>query len=146
MKSEIERSPIEISTVALANKIKPNTLEKQYKHVLSSFNQFKKTNEKEIQEEAFVFEENFGDDMAIDETALHHGELYTIVLNKKAKGKKGSLAAIIKGTKSSIIARAITQKVPFKKLVAIKEITLDLAGSMDWIVRGNSSERITYLR
>jgi len=32
--------------------------------------------------------------MAIDETGLIGGELYTIVINKKAKGKKGTPAAI----------------------------------------------------
>lgn len=73
--------------------------------------------------------------MAIDETGLIDGELYTIVINKKAKGKKGALAAIIKGTKSSIITRAIADKVPFEKLVGVKEITLDLANSMDWTAR-----------
>jgi transposase len=135
LKEEIERNPIEVSTVALANKLKANTLEKQYKNVLSDYHQFRKKREKEIEEEAFVFSENFGEDMAIDETGLIDGELYTIVINKKAKGKKGALAAIIKGTKSSIITRAITDKVPFEKLVKIKEITLDLANSMDWTAR-----------
>lgn len=135
MKEEIERSPVEISTVALSNKLKPNTLEKQYKNVLSEYHEFKRKNEKAIEEESYVFPENFGEDMAIDETGLVNGELYTIVINKKAKGKKGALAAIIKGTKSSIITRAITDKVPFAKLMNVKEITLDLAGSMDWIAR-----------
>ena len=135
LKEEIERSPIEISTVAIANKLKPNTLEKQYKNILSDYHQFKTKNAKEIEEESFVFKENFGEDMAIDETALIDGELYTIVINKKAKGKKGTLAAIIKGTKSSIITRAISDKVPFEKLVKIKEMTLDLSNSMDWTVR-----------
>lgn len=110
-------------------------MEKQYKNVLSEYQQFKEKKEKEIEEETFVFSENFGEDMAIDETGLIEGELYTIVINKKAKGKKGALAAIIKGTKSSIITRAITDKVPYEKLVKIKEITLDLANSMDWTAR-----------
>jgi transposase len=135
LKEEIERSPIEISTVAIANKLRPNTLEKQYKNVLSSYEEFKKQREKEIEEESFVFAENFGEDMAIDETELIDGDLYTIVINKKAKGKKGTLAAIIKGTKSSIITRAISDKVPFEKLVKIKEMTLDLSNSMDFTVR-----------
>lgn len=135
MKEEIERNPIEISTVAISNKLKPNTLEKQYKNVLSEYHQFREKREKEIEEEAFVFPENFGEDMAIDETGLIDGELYTIVINKKAKGKKGALAAIIKGTKSSIITRAITDKVSFEKLVKIKEMTLDLSNSMDWTAR-----------
>lgn len=135
MKEEIERSPIEISTVAISNKLKPNTLEKQYKNVLSGYQEFKKKREKEIEEESFVMPENFGEDMAIDETGLIDGELYTIVINKKGKGKKGTLAAIIKGTKSSIITRAIQTKVPFEKLVKIKEMTLDLSNSMDWTAR-----------
>jgi transposase len=103
--------------------------------VLSSYREFKKKKSKEIEEESFVFPENFGENMAIDETGLIDGELYTIVINKKAKGKKGALAAIIKGTKSSIITRAITDKVGFEKLVNIKEITLDLSNSMDWTAR-----------
>lgn len=85
--------------------------------------------------ESFVFPENFGPNMAIDETGLVNGELYTIVLNKDARGRKGSIAALIKGTKGKDIANAITEEVPFSKRMKIKEITLDLANSMDWIVR-----------
>lgn len=110
-------------------------MEKQYKNVLSNYPQFREKKEKEIEAEAFVFPENFGPDMAIDETGLIDGELYTIVINKSARGKKGALAAIIKGTKSSVITGAITDKVPYEKLVKIKEITLDLSNSMDWTVR-----------
>ena len=35
----------------------------------------------------------------MDETSLSQGELYTIVTNKSAKGKKGALVAMIKGIK-----------------------------------------------
>lgn len=73
--------------------------------------------------------------MAIDETGLVNGELYTIVLNKDARGRKGSIAALIKGTKGKDIADAITNAVPFSTRMKIKEITLDMANSMDWIVR-----------
>lgn len=87
------------------------------------------------EKESFLFPENFGPNMAIDETGLVNGELYTIVLNKDARGRKGSIAALIKGTKGKDIANAITEEVPFSKRMKIKEITLDLANSMDWIVR-----------
>lgn len=33
------------------------------------------------------------------ETCSSQGELYTIITNKAAKGKKGSLVAMIKGTR-----------------------------------------------
>ncbi len=87
------------------------------------------------EKESFVFPENFGPNMAIDETGLVNGELYTIVLNKDARGRKGSIAALIKGTKGKDIANAITEEVSFLKRMKIKEITLDLANNMDWIVR-----------
>jgi len=73
--------------------------------------------------------------MAIDETGLINGELYTVLLNKNARGKKGSIAAIIKGTKASIVTEAINSKVSFSKRMEIKEITLDFSNSMDWIAR-----------
>ena len=71
--------------------------------------------------------------MNIDETSLHNGELYTIITNKDAKGKKGILAAIIKGTKSSLVSQGICNQLSAKELFSVKEITLDLANSMDWI-------------
>jgi len=46
-----------------------------------------------------LFEENIGLYLSIDETSLSQGELYTVITNKEAKGKKGTLVAMIKGTK-----------------------------------------------
>ena len=44
--------------------------------------------------------QNIGTHLAIDEVTLSQGELYTIVTNKKAKDKRGSLVAIVAGTKT----------------------------------------------
>lgn len=107
-------------------------MEKQYKHKLSSFNEWKD----EVNEDALVYPENFGRNMSIDETALHNGELYTVITNKEAHGKKGALAALIKGTKNSVVSKAL-EKVPVSKRMEVKEITADLANSMDWICRSN---------
>ena len=38
--------------------------------------------------------------LSIDETRLSQSELYTILTNKSAKGRKGALIAMIKGTES----------------------------------------------
>lgn len=72
--------------------------------------------------------------MSIDEVALAGGELYTVITNKDRKGRKGCLAAIIKGTSSAKVGVAL-DKVPVQKRYAVKEITMDLANSMDWICR-----------
>lgn len=73
--------------------------------------------------------------MAIDETGLINGEAYTFLINKEAKGKKGCIAAMIKGTKSKVISHAILNKVDYQTLANIEEITLDLSQSMEWIAR-----------
>lgn len=75
-----------------------------------------------------------GTHLAIDEVALSQGELYTIVTNKKAKGKKGSLVAIIAGTKTEKVIEQVS-KIDSKKRQAVIEITLDMANSMKLIAR-----------
>jgi len=47
-----------------------------------------------------LFPDNMGKHLSIDQTAFSNGELYTIVTNKKAKGKKGALVAMVNGTKA----------------------------------------------
>jgi len=79
-----------------------------------------------------IFPENIGERLSIDETSVSNGELYTIITNKKAKGRKGALVAIIHGTKSSKII-PILKKIPLEKRKTVKEITLDMAGSMELI-------------
>jgi transposase len=133
LKDEIEREPVEISRIAKIYRLEPNTLEKQYKNHLSVFLEFKKWYKDSLEKEAFVFSKNFGTDMAIDETGLVNGDLYTFLINKDAKGKKGAIAAMIKGTKSKVIVDAIMNKVGLTQLKEIKEITMDLSNSMDWI-------------
>jgi transposase len=81
-----------------------------------------------------VFENNLGPRLSIDETALSRGELYTIVTNKEAKGKKGTLVAIIKGTKSDQVIPMI-RTMSKRKRNKVEEITLDLAGNMGLIAK-----------
>lgn len=85
-------------------------------------------------EDWLLFPKNIGLHLSIDETSLSNGELYTIVTNKAAKGKKGSLIAIIKGAKASVVSE-ILMKIPMKERLKVEIITLDMANSMDWIVR-----------
>ena len=81
-----------------------------------------------------VFPENIGKHLSIDETALSNGELYTIVTNKKAKGKKGAIVAMVKGTKAEIIIK-ILSKIPVRKRNKVEEVTLDMAANMRLIVK-----------
>lgn len=81
-----------------------------------------------------MFAENLGSHLSLDETAFSNGDLYTILTNKKAKGKKGAIVAMVKGTKAETVIK-ILHKIPLKQRHKVKEITLDMAGSMGLIVR-----------
>jgi len=64
-------------------------------------------NQKEHAESYLLFPENMGEYLSIDEVSLSQGELYTFVTNKNGKGKKGTLVASIKGTKSKDIVNIL---------------------------------------
>lgn len=106
-------------------------LQRQFRDYLS---EFKDWEQKKHAKEWLVFPENMGAYLSIDETALSKGELYTIITNKRAKGKKGSIVAIFSGTKvEPIIAQLL--KISAKKRGKVKEITLDMANSMKIIAK-----------
>lgn len=81
-----------------------------------------------------MFEENIGSHLSIDETSLSQGELYTIVTNKAGKGKQGTLVAMIKGTLSEKVI-SVLKKIPAQLRDKVKEVTLDMANSMNQIVK-----------
>ena len=96
--------------------------------------EFKSWVQKSHANEWLIFPENMGSYLSIDEVALSKGELYTIITNKRAKGKKGSIVAILSGTKSEPIIKHLF-KIPSSKRNKVKEITLDMANSMKLIVK-----------
>ena len=81
-----------------------------------------------------LFAENIGTQLSIDETSMSQGELYTIVTNKEGKGKKGSIVAMVSGTKADVVIE-ILNKIPKQKRDLVTEITLDMANSMKLIAR-----------
>ncbi|MEQ9576282.1 MAG: transposase [Marinoscillum sp.] len=106
-------------------------LEHQYVFYLSNFLSWE---QREHATNWILFPQNIGTHLSIDETALSQGELYTVITNKAAKGKKGSLVAMIKGTDSEIV-NDILKQIPVDARRKVKEVTLDMAASMEKIVR-----------
>lgn len=98
---------------------------------MSSFTSWKP---REHAHQWLIFPENMGTHLSIDEVALSQGELYTIVTNKKAKGKKGALIAIIAGTRTEVVIEHLS-KIEYNKRLLVKEITLDMANSMKLIAK-----------
>lgn len=65
---------------------------------------------------------------------MSKGELYTFVTSKQGRGKKKSLVAVVKGTKSQDIIDTVS-KIPLVKRKEIKTITLDMAANMQSAAR-----------
>lgn len=81
-----------------------------------------------------LFEKNIGTHLSIDETALSNDELYTVVTNKAAKGQKGALVAMIKSTQADKVIEVLL-KINEKSRKQVQEVTLDMAASMNLIVK-----------
>ena len=106
-------------------------MQRQYKESLSDFNSW---GQKNHATEWLLFSKNLGTHLSLDETAFSNGDLYTVITNKDAKGKKGAIVAMIKGTKAEVVIK-ILHKIPLKQRKIVKEVTLDMAGNMGLIVK-----------
>ncbi|WP_438861453.1 ISAon1 family transposase [Flavobacterium adhaerens] len=104
---------------------------RQYKNKLSDFKQW---NEKPHAKEWLIFPKNISPYLSLDEVALTNGELYTVLTSKKAKGKKGSIVALIAGTKAETVIEHI-RRIDEKLRRTVTEITLDMANSMKLIAK-----------
>ena len=102
---------------------------RQYKKSLSDFKNWK---QKPHAEDYILFSENCSENLSLDEVALSEGELYTVLTSKTARSRKGSIVAIIKGTKSENVIEKL-MKIGRKLRHKVKEVTLDMAGSMKLI-------------
>ena len=86
--------------------IKGDEFERAYKDYLSDFRSWK---HQPHAQKWLIFPRNVGPNLSIDETAFTNGDLYTIISNKDAHGRKGALVAIVSGTKVENVVEAIQQ-------------------------------------
>ncbi|TKC65691.1 transposase [Pedobacter hiemivivus] len=106
-------------------------LQEQYKEHISDYNGW---DQKDHADEWMLFSKNVSPYLSIDETALSNGELYTIVTNKGAKGRKGAIVAMIKGTVAEDIIRVL-KKIPERLRKKVKEVTMDMAANMQLAIK-----------
>ena len=106
-------------------------MEEQYVRYLSDFMEW---DQLDHAAEWILHEENIGEYLSIDKTSLSQGEFYTIVTNKDARGQKGSIVAMVHGTDAETVSKVL-EKIPLRKRRKVKEVTLDMAASMQKIVR-----------
>lgn len=105
--------------------------QRQYKNSISNF---KNWEQKSHAEDWILYPENLSGRLSLDEVALLDGELYTVLTSKAAKGRKGSIVAVIKGTRSETVIENLF-KINRDLRIRVKEVTLDMAGSMKLIAK-----------
>mgnify|MGYP006316964585 FL=1 len=127
----METSPVTCRTLEIFYHINGHLFEKQYKEKLSGFRQWEQL---EYAEEWLLFADNIGPRLAIDETSLSNGELYTFITNRDAHTRERSLVAVVAGTKSEDVIDVL-KMIDEDKRNIVKEVTLDLSDSMRKIVR-----------
>ena len=127
----LDTYPISSNSLEKFYHIDGDQLGRQYKEHLSDYNSWA---QRPHADDWMTFPKNVGSRLSIDETSLSNGELYTVLTNKAAKGKKGVLVAMIKGTKAENVIEAL-KIIPLKLRRKVREITLDMAGSMGQIAQ-----------
>lgn len=127
----METSPVTCRTLEEFYHIDGHTFEKQYKEALSGFRNW---DQLDHADQWVLIADNIGPRLAIDESSLSDGELYTFVTNRDAGTRERSLIAVVAGTKSEDVI-AVLDKIDEAKRLAVEEITLDLSDSMRKIVR-----------
>ena len=71
-----------------------------------------------------------GPNLSIDEVSLSNGELYTLLTNKAAKGRKGSLVASIRGTRTADLVWVL-EKLPLRERAKVLEVSMDMAKNVE---------------
>jgi transposase len=127
----METSPVTCRTLEEFYRIDGHTFEKQYKEALSGYREW---DQLEHADEWLLFPENIGPRLAIDESALSNGELYTFVTNRDARTRERCLVAVVSGTKSEDVV-SVLKMIDEEKRERVEEVTLDLSDSMRKIVK-----------
>ncbi len=127
----MDNFPITARSLGPVYHINADRFERVYKESLSGY---KDWDERPHCEEWLVRAENVSPYLSIDETALSCGEVYTILSNKQAGGRKGSIVAIVRGVRKEEVVSAL-RNIPESIREKVAEVTLDLSRGMHNIVR-----------
>ena len=60
---------------------------------------------------------------------MSNGDVYTILTNKSAQGRKGAIVGIVKGVSSDVVS-SIFRRLPHNSRIQVKTITTDLSSAM----------------
>ena len=126
----MDSEPVTAKSLSWTYMINANTFERTYKETLSGYSTWE---QKSHAVDWVLKPGNTGPRVGIDETSFCH-ELYTIVHNKDAHGRRGSIIAIVKGVNPQDVTRVLLQ-IPTEQRLKVSTATMDLSDCMRAIVR-----------
>lgn len=126
-KKTAETEATSLAAMAASQKIPGKEFEKQDKHSLSGFANW---SQRDHADTWMLFPKNIGPQLSIAEVAVTNGELYTVLTNKAAHGKRGALIAMGEGT-TVCESTPILATIPVEKRALVPEVTLDMSESMN---------------
>ena len=129
-KKRMETSPVTCRTLEVFYHIDAHTFEKQYKETLRGFRNWGQLDHADTW---LLFPENIGPNLAIDESSLSNGELYTFITNRDRHTCEGCLVAVVSGTRAEDVIQVLGW-IDEEERMKVKEVTLDLSDSMRKIV------------
>lgn len=136
----MDRYPITARSLDIHYHVNGDKFNRQYKEHLSGYRLWEA---KSHATEYLVFPANMGPRLSMDETSLSMGELYTIIENKDAHGRRGTIVAMVRGTRSEDVVKVL-ERIPLAERKKVVEVTVDLADNMAKIVRrGFPDARLT---
>ena len=107
------------------------TLADLYKNQLSGFKDWEGLKKLQDSKCCYVcYPENCGKYLSIDETSLGRDQVFTFVTNKEGHGGKGTLVAMISGTRSDDIIKVLRKCIPEVRRQKVREVTCDLSSAM----------------
>jgi len=121
----LDTYPVTANSVGRFLGTKGSKLECSHKDCLSDFRDW---DQEGHAKEWVLFPNNMGTHLSIDETQLHDG-VYTIVSNKAGHGKKGTVIAIVRGTKAETVLKILLMMMAAAREKVV-EITMDFSDSM----------------
>lgn len=127
----LDNNAISAESLNVYYRINGKQFQRQYKKRLSDYPTWSQL---EHADDYILNPNNISPYLAIDETALTNGELYTVLSNKTARGKNKSLIAMVKGTLADTVIEVL-MKIPKRLRDKVKEISLDMASSMNLIAK-----------
>lgn len=125
----MDTTPVTARSLGRSYLLDGDALERAYKWRLSDFSTW---SQREHANDWVLNASNIGERLSIDETSLQD-DLFTILSNKAGHGRKGTIIAMVRGTKADEVIKVLMQ-IPEEDRLRVKEVTMDLSESMRSIV------------